>query len=358
MISLHAAGIRLRFDPSIGMLQSFVVSDGDTHISPLHQAPWVDTGEALPVGIAPHLAKLGGDFFCAPFAQESEGSPFHGWSANSPWSIEQQSENTVIAKLDRRILGAELFKHLTVLPGHPFVYQRHTFVGGRGDLPVSNHANISLPNGGRLYTSPKQIWVTPDHAPESDPAKGRSGLKYPARSNDPTAFPSIEGVVDLTRYPWFLHHEDFVVGIDNRDSCLGWTAIVRPEEGDLFLSLKETRHLPMTMLWHSNGGRDYAPWSSRHFGCLGIEEGAAPHLLSNGQETSAGGPKPLSLHNGLATSVRHVIGAMNWPKHSGVREIRVANGTLEIIGDDGCSKTVSFDSEFLLDDYSAVIDPT
>ena len=42
---------------------------------------------------------------------------------------------------------------------------------------------------------------------------------------------------------------------------LAWTAVVRPVEGDFFLSLRRADKAPATMLWYSNGGRDYAPWS-------------------------------------------------------------------------------------------------
>ena len=84
------------------------------------------------------------------------------------------------------------------------------------------------------------------------------------------------------------------VGIEAQGHRLGWTTVTRPEEGDLFLSLRNARRLPMTMLWHSNGGRDYAPWSGRHFGCLGVEE-ADPEFRSD-----------VAIRN-RAAPVRHVL---------------------------------------------------
>ncbi|CUH46276.1 hypothetical protein RUA4292_00441 [Ruegeria atlantica] len=57
----------LSFELQLGLIESFTVNDGGVEISPLHRAPSVGTDEIMPEGIAPHLGKLGGDFFCAPF---------------------------------------------------------------------------------------------------------------------------------------------------------------------------------------------------------------------------------------------------------------------------------------------------
>ena len=93
MIELMAEGISLRFDPSIGQIVDFTVTDGGRSISPLHKAPWVDSDEEFPDGMPPHLKTLGGDFFCAPFGQETEDMPLHGWPANSKWLIESNTTN-------------------------------------------------------------------------------------------------------------------------------------------------------------------------------------------------------------------------------------------------------------------------
>ncbi len=199
-------------------------------------------------------------------------------------------------------------------------------------MPVANHTNVALPNGGVIRTSPKLCWRTPNVALETDPSLGRSGLVYPAKSPSLSAFPGIGGDVDLTRYPWFPNHEDFIAGLEAPGHELGWTAVTRPVEGDLFLSLRSASALPMTMLWHSNGGRDYPPWSGRHFGCLGVEEGAAGHIL-NGQltnEASRGGSVALTPTGTI--EVAHVIGAIPWPSGSAVRSIDLTGDGLWICG--------------------------
>jgi hypothetical protein len=346
-MDLTAKGIRLAFDPSLGLLDGLVVTDGGREISLLHRAPWVGTDERMPEGSSPHLAKLGGDFFCAPFAQSDNGSPLHGWPPNSAWTVIKRSEHRLRAELDHDVRGARLTKELILWDGHPFVYQRHIFAGGQGRVSVSNHANVSVRHGALIRTSPKLFWETPKTPQESDPMRGRSGLIYPAGSKDPCAFPGVDGPVDLTTYPWNPRHEDFVLGIEAAGHALGWVAVTRPVEGDLFLSLRNPRELPMSMLWHSNGGRDYAPWSGRHIGCLGVEEGAASHMLGSSCEEELTGPGALALEPGGSVAVRHVIGAIAWPSGKPVRDLRVDENRLIIEEDGGAERVVPFDAGFL-----------
>ena len=83
--------------------------------------------------------------------------------------------------------------------------------------------------------------------------------------------------------------------------------------------------LPVTMLWFSNGGRDYAPWNGRHIGVVGIEDGCAPGV---GGEAAAGRPNAvaaegvatgLPLSEGRRHAIRHVTGAV--PRPDGWTEI-------------------------------------
>ncbi|MEM7694142.1 MAG: hypothetical protein AAF318_06810 [Pseudomonadota bacterium] len=338
MIEIAAAPTTLTFDPALGQLVTFTVTDGAT-ITPLHTAPWVGTGAPMPPGAAPHLATLGGDFFCAPFGGHEGASPLHGFPPNSPWTVVAQTPNTLTARLDRPVFGATLTKTLALCDNHPFVYQTHTFAGGEGAIAVANHANVALPRGGLIRVSPKARWQTPQHPQESDPARGRSALTYPATTQNPAVFPGMSGPVDLTRYPWAPRHEDFVIAIEAGDG-LGWTAVTRAE-GNLFLSLRNAAMLPMTMLWHSNGGRDYAPWSSRHYGCLGVEEGVAGALLPPG-DAMAGAALTL----GGTVSVRHVIGALPWPADEPVAEVTTTADTLHVTGANGHQCARPFNGAF------------
>ena len=346
-MDLTAKGIRSRFDARTGLLDGFVITDGDREIAPLHRAPWVGTDEKMPDDADPLMAKLGGDFFCAPFALSDNGSPLHGWPPNSAWTVAVREGHRIRADLDRDVRGARLTKELTLRDGHPFVYQRHSFSGGQGRVTVSNHANVSVKNGALIRTSPKLCWETPKTPQESDPSRGRSGLDYPAQATDPRAFPGVDGPVDLTTYPWNPRHEDFVLGIEAAGHALGWVAVTRPVEGDLFLSLRNPRELPMSMFWHSNGGRDYAPWSGRHIGCLGVEEGAAMHMLGLSGEEALTGPGAIVLVPHGSVAVHHAIGAIAWPSGQPVQNVRIDEKLAIVTGDDGSERVVPFDPEFL-----------
>lgn len=347
MIELHAAGIRCAFDRRTGLLDGFTVTDAGINITPLHRAPWVGTAEVMPPDAAPHMERLGGDFFCAPFAASEGNSPLHGWPANSIWSVADENGAQLHAVLDRKVFGATVTKELSLRDAHPFVYQRHRFTGGSGHVSVANHANISLLSGGLIRTSPKRSWETTKEPQESDPDKGRSNLVYPAQTDDPTKFPGLDGRVNLTEFPWNPRHEDFVIGIEAPGHTLGWTAVTRPVQGDVYLSLRNPRELPMTMLWHSNGGRDYPPWSGRHVGCLGVEEGAAAHMLGVSSEADLVGPGALPLDPTTPSSVRHVIGAIAWPSGEPVVDIAVNDTSLVVIGANGAKRNVPFDQDFL-----------
>ena len=339
-----ALGIRLGFSPACGVIRGLTVTDQGRAIAPFHRAPWVGTGEPMPVGAAAHLSTLEGDFFCAPFGRSGmDGADLHGWPANGDWLVDPQNDpGSLHAMLTQRVAGARVTKTLRLQDGHPFLYQSHGFHGGAGDLPMANHAMISLPRGGLIRTSAKAMWRTPEAPPEADPARGRSALAYPHEAVDPRRFARADGsVADLTRYPFVENSEEFVVGIEAPGHRLGWSAVTRPVEGDLFLSLRDARVLPHTMLWHSNGGRDYAPWSGRHRACLGVEEGAAGAMLGPGV------PGSVSLRPDGVVTIRHVTGAIAWPSGRAVASVTPTDDGLEVCGDGGAVRRVPFDRSFL-----------
>ncbi len=318
----------------------------------MHRAPWVGTGISLPAGAPPHQAHLEGDFFCAPFSDASiDSAPLHGWPANAVWRTDQASlPGNLHGTLERKVMGATVTKELSLVDNHPFLYQRHVFVGGQGAISAANHAMVGLPNGGHLRFSPKRWFETPSGAPETDPSRGRSALRYPARSTDPRLFPAASGgTIDLTQYPFGPAHEDFVIGLESPDSPLGWTAVTRPDKGDLYISLRNPRRLPMTMLWHSNGGRDYAPWLGRHTGCLGIEEGIALPMLNSAASllTDSGQDHALMLDPDGHTETHHITGCILWPSGDGVQRITLRGDLLVVKGDSGATRTVPVDGGFL-----------
>jgi hypothetical protein len=160
--------------------------------------------------------------------------------------------------------------------------------------------------------------------------------------------------VDLTRYPIGSRHEDFVMLVEAEGSKLGWAAALRPDRADLFLSLKNPAVLPVTFLWLSNGGRDYRPWSGRHLGVLGVEEGCS--LFGDGHKASIE-PNDLS-RMGVKTSialdprgeveVKNVIGGIAVdPTYSGLVDVQTSSGQVALVDATGQSTVVPFDDGFL-----------
>jgi len=353
-------GISVTFNPIGGLFDDVVIASAGSQIRPLHRAPWIDAPKDVPADAAPHLRNLAGDFFCAPFAtSDIEPAPAHGWAANGTWSLRASlpaadGALTATFDLEDRILGARLRKEIGLRPGHPVVYQRHIFAGGRGALPIAHHAMIHAPGGARLSFSRKDFCATPTTPPESDPARGRSILAYPQRVADLAALGLADGrSVDARSYPFADGHEDFLSLFDPPDQHIGWSAAFAKADGFLFFAIKDARVLCQTSLWMSNGGRHYAPWLSRHRAVLGIEEScthfgdghrvsAAPNDL-----TASGYKTALALDPHGETVVRYALGAIPAPASwTEVADIAVGEGRLTITDIGGGNAAVPFDTDF------------
>jgi len=359
--TIEAKGIRVTLDLRAGHVRELVIERDGRRITPTHTAPWVEDRTIIEdPAIAPNLKSLSGDFFCAPFGTSDIDVTWqHGWPANSRW---QHVETTTLSdgvsaryRLERKVMGAALDKVFTLHDGHPFLYETHAFIGGSGAIPVANHAMTRFPAGGRLSFSKKSRAETPDGAPEPDPKVGRSRLAYPARSDDPRHLPMADGsIADITRYPFAERHEDFVTLVEDKANHFGWLAALRPDSRDMFLTLKNPADYPVTFLWFSNGGRDYAPWNSRHIGVLGMEEGRA--YMGNGHKASIA-PNPMSA-SGVPTAlqlvpegraeVRNVIGGLAVANGDDAAvDIVPGSGALTIRLESGAVIEVPFDGGFL-----------
>mgnify|MGYP000055597885 CR=1 FL=1 len=359
--TITAPGVSLTLDLDVGHIRRFEVETGGRKLTPLHTAPWVEdkaiTGDPE---IEPCLKYLSGDFFCAPFASSNveAGSPAtHGWPANSRWEVldeETRGDRTTARYvLTRPVMGARITKEISLRGGHPFAYQRHTFDGGEGEVSAASHGMTRFSSRGRLSFSPKAYADIPSLAQEPDPSRGRSLFKCPARFTDLTKLPLADGSeVDLHDYPVAEGHEDFLMLVEAKDSPLGWAAALRPPEKDIMLSLKNPADYPVTFLWFSNKGRYYAPWSSRHAGVLGIEEGRAysayGHKASIEENELSRAGIPTSVMLGGSVSLRHAVGGIPLP--GGWREvagIAAGDGVLRVTGDTGETIEVPYDPGFI-----------
>lgn len=248
-------------------------------LSPMHVAPWAtDTGTKVS---PPILRALRGDFFCLPFGGNAtpvrgKKIPPHGETANGNWTLKGATPDSVTLSMKLGFPKGEITKTVWVNPGEPCVYQRHVLSGFSGKVNFGHHAMLAFRpeyGVGRITTSP---FVRGQVFPGvfEDPAQGGySALR--AGSN----FSSLDQVLlasgqmaDLSRYPAREGFEDLVMISSPPTETLGWSAVTFPQAGFVWIGFKNPATLASTILWHSNGGRHYAPWSSRHRRVLGIEE--------------------------------------------------------------------------------------
>jgi hypothetical protein len=360
--TIRAEGIAVTLDLAVGHLRSVEIERDGRRLTPFYTAPWVDDPETSEdESIPANLRFLSCDFFCAPFGKSDvEEAPPHGWPANSLWEhVETRAPESggSLARfvLQKPVMGARLTKEIALRDGHPLVYERHVFEGGEGTVSAASHAMTKFFTRGRLSFSSKRYAETPDTPLEPDPERGRFALRYPARFNDLGKAPLKDGgATDLRSYPIASRHEDFAMLVEAEGSRLGWAAAIREDAGDIVLSLKNPADFPVTMLWFSNGGRDYPPWNGRNVGVLGIEEAraysayghaasAAPNPLSE-----SGVPTALTLRPNGAVEVRHVIGGVPLPEGwSEIASVEADGSTLSLADVSGARREIPFDSAFL-----------
>ena len=357
--TITAPGVRLTLDLEVGHIRAFEIEIGGRQLTPLHTAPWVEDKAVIDdPEIPPNLKYLSGDFFCAPFAtSDVENTIGHGWPANAPWDVldmEKRGDRTTARYvLTKPVMGARVTKEITLRGGHPFAYQRHTFDGGHGRVSAASHGMTRFSGKGRLSFSKKAYADIPSLAQETDPTRGRSLFKVPARFTDLAKLPFADGsTVDLRNYPLADGHEDFLMLVEEKGSVLGWAAALRTPENDIMLSLKNPADYPVTFLWFSNGGRYYAPWSSRHKGVLGIEEGRAwsayghKASIEENELTRSGVPTWVDL--GGSVSLSHAVGGIPKPEGWGeVATIAAGDGVLRVTGDDGSVVKYPYDPGFI-----------
>lgn len=345
--TVNAGGGTLHWNSAVGHIDRLILKDGTREIVPLHRAPWCDDETADVQQLPPVERHLTGDFLCAPFGpNELDDHLPHGNCANTAWDLQDVSDRTLTAVTDGP-LGSRIGVCMTLASDAPLLYQVHSITGGAGDVPVAHHPMVHMQKSGRLSMSPKRAVITPKMPLEA----GRHALTYPAQSTDATAFPGTSGAVDLTVLPIGTATEDFVTMVEDEASTLGWTAVVREVEDDVVFFLKDPRVLPVTMFWHSNGGRDYAPWNGTHSGVIGIEDGvaagpdprpSAPHDTRIAEEDV---PTALTLARGRTHRIVHVTGALARPEGwTRVTDIRIEGSTLVVEGSDSTTRVLPFET--------------
>lgn len=309
---------------------------GRRTVEPFSTAPWCDTPEAKE--LIPLLAELRGDFFCAPFgagpAWRGESHPPHGESANARWEVECSEPGRLVATLQTRVRPGKITKLIEARDGETNLYQTHVLEGFQGGMCLGHHAMLDFTrNGpGRISTSRIRLaQVLP--VPFENPAiGGYCSLKQGAWFKRLDSVPMADGgKADLSRYPAREGFEDLVMVHHKDVDDFAWAAVVFPEQKFVWFSLKNPAHLASTVLWHSNGGRHYAPWNGRHRGVLGIEDvtayfhlGLAASLKDNPWK-GKGVPTSHTLSKRKGTRIPYIMGVA--PLVAGFDSVRAIERT-------------------------------
>lgn len=252
-------------------------------IAPLSVAPWAmehHTPELPTV-----LRVLRGDFFCLPFGgnqttYRGEHHPIHGETANARWqyigTTSGKERHTLHLRLATQIRPGIVDKYITLIDGQTMVYQNHIISGMRGPMTMGHHAMLRFPDveaSGIISTSRfifGQAFTEPLERPEN---KGYSILEPGACFDRLDQVPMLTGkMTDVSRYPARRGFEDLVLVAADPSQTLAWSAVTFPRQHYVWFALKNSKLLPATILWISNGGRHYEPWNGQHNNVMGLEE--------------------------------------------------------------------------------------
>ncbi|MBC8105739.1 MAG: hypothetical protein H7Z14_04045 [Anaerolineae bacterium] len=254
-------------------------------ITPYSVAPWALEKSVQRDPKTPAIIKvLRGDFFCMPFG--GNGAPFgrerypvHGEVANANWKFEGIEKNDgpeLRLSLATKVRQARVDKTISLRRGHHAIYSRHVISGATGPTTIGHHAMLKFPDepgSGVISTSRivyGQVFPEPVERPED---RGYSMLKPGAEFDSLSRVETVAGeTTDLSRYPARRGYEDLVMMASDASAPFAWTAVAFAKQRYVWFALKDPRVLRSTILWISNGGRHYAPWSGRHVNVMGLEE--------------------------------------------------------------------------------------
>ena len=252
-------------------------------LQPYSVAPWAE--EQTDPALLPILKVLRGDFFCLPFGGNAtpfgkERHPVHGETANSRWqfrSRESLAGRTCLhLSLTTKARSGRMDKRIWLLEGQNTIYSQHVVSGMSGPMNLGHHAMLKFPDApgsGVISTSRfayGQVFPGAFELPEKG---GYCLLKPGAEFQSLEKVPTIAGkTADLSHFPGRRGFEDLVMLVSDADLPFAWTAVTFPKERYVWFALKDPRVLRQTVLWISNGGRHYPPWSSRHVNVMGLEE--------------------------------------------------------------------------------------
>ena len=328
-------------------------------IEPFSTAPWCDKPGADK--LIPLLRELRGDFFCAPFgagpAWRGEAHPPHGETANGTWKVNSSEGGRLVATLRTSVRVGNVTKIIEAREGETNLYQTHLLEGFQGRMCLGHHAMLDFNRNGPGFISTSKLrlaQVLP--APFESPAQGgycslKEGAWFRQLDKVPMA---AGGKADLTRFPAREGFEDLVMLHHQDADDFAWAAVVFPEKRFVWFSLKNPAQLASTVLWHSNGGRHYAPWNGRHRGVLGVEDvtayfhlGLAASLADNPWQDK-GVPTSITFTKGKPTRIPYLMGVAALPAgFDAVRSIQRTATGIRLQAASGASIDHAVDTTFI-----------
>ena len=279
----------------------FELGEGRT-VSPLYVAPWGD--DARWPGL---LRALRGEWPCLPFGavMAPPGLPpgfetrnaadtwNHGYGANHMWRLVEKVADRLTLRIDYPSEGEieSLERTIEVDPEAPALTVSLT-VHARRDvvLPFALHPTFAIPDEGI------EVLACPHQSVHSYPVAPEPGI---SRSSPNHTFASLKaiatetGLMDVTRLPLLDKTEELL----QIAGCQPPFVLRYPaQRADVLLDWN-SEELPDALLWISNGGRAYEPWSGRNF-ALGVEP--AQSFFDLGRVVTPPADHPLAGRTGLA----------------------------------------------------------
>jgi len=356
MFPLGADGASLSVTETGGHLSDVTFTlPGGAKVRPMHTVPWQP--EELEPGAPNVLRVLRGDFFCAPFgsdgADPSDPNSTHGLPANGTWRVTRLTPTSLDAELEGPVMGATVTKHVAVRPRENVVYQRHVMTGGAGRLPVGQHAMVHADTPLQLAFAPYTMALTPP-VPFEVPPQGRQLLAEDQVIADITKAKRVDGgTVDVSVFPAAPGFETLWMVVTDRSLPFGWTTATAADQGWVWFGLRNVAELPQTVVWMSDGGRDYAPWNGRHRRCIGLEDICGYFHLGTKRSAAdnpvaaSGSPTAVTL-GGKPVSISYIFGVAATPAGFGrVKEVVKAPGGISLVDGGGRKAFAAVDLSFI-----------
>jgi hypothetical protein len=279
-------------------------------IQPYYVCPWAAEGLKID---DPVLVPLRGDFFCMPFGAPStyqgKSHVCHGESATKKWKLLDAGKSHGFSALHLTMetahIPGRITKSVYLVDGQNVVYDQHLLEGYNLSTSVGHHATLAIPQqygSVHIATSPMLLRQT-NPTVVGDPKIGHyQSLALGKEFKDLSRVPLIWNEPALGDCASLPQREGFtdLLGLFNKPSKTpAWTTVTYPEEGFLWFALKDTAHLPATLMWISNRGRHSLPWLGRNR-CLGMED-----VCGYFAEGLADSVRPNALNKrGIATAIK------------------------------------------------------